>query len=41
MSVIITGGSFSNPEKFVAKVKNDLGIGDAMDQAIRDLLGDV
>jgi len=30
-----------NPQKFVAKVKNDLGIGDAMDQALRDLLGDV
>jgi len=36
-----TSQDIDNPEKFVAKVKNDLGIGDAMDQAIRDLLGDV
>ncbi|MEY3406438.1 MAG: hypothetical protein RLZZ556_510, partial [Actinomycetota bacterium] len=36
-----TASDIENPEKFVAKVKNDLGIGDAMDQALRDLLGDV
>lgn len=36
-----TSQDIDNPEQFVAKVKNDLGIGDAMDQAIRDLLGDV
>jgi putative hydrolase len=36
-----TAQDIDNPEKFVAKVKNDLGIGDAMDQALRDLLGDV
>ena len=36
-----TAQDIDNPEKFVAKVKADLGIGDAMDQALRDLLGDV
>lgn len=36
-----TAQDIDNPEKFVAKVKSDLGIGDAMDQALRDLLGDV
>lgn len=36
-----TTEDLNNPEKFVARVKNDLGIGDAMDQALRDLLGDV
>ena len=36
-----TTSDLDNPEKFVARVKNDLGIGDAMDQALRDLLGDV
>lgn len=36
-----TAEDIDNPDKFVAKVKNDLGIGDAMDQALKDLLGDV
>ena len=36
-----TTSDLDNPEKFVARVKNDLGIGDAMGQALRDLLGDV
>ncbi|MFM8927888.1 MAG: zinc-dependent metalloprotease, partial [Rhodoluna sp.] len=36
-----TAQDIDSPQKFVAKVKNDLGIGDAMDQALRDLLGDV
>ncbi|MFN4846847.1 MAG: zinc-dependent metalloprotease [Rhodoluna sp.] len=36
-----TATDIDNPEKYVAKVKNDLGIGDAMDKALRDLLGDV
>jgi putative hydrolase len=36
-----TAKDIDSPDKFVAKVKNDLGVGDAMDQAIRDLLGDV
>jgi putative hydrolase len=36
-----TATDIDNPEKYVAKVKNDLGIGDAMDKARRDLLGDV
>ena len=36
-----TAKDIDAPEKFVAKVKNDLGVGDAMDQALRDLLGDV
>ena len=36
-----TAVDIDNSEKFVAKVKSDLGIGDAMDQALRDLLGDV
>lgn len=36
-----TAMDIDNPEKYVAKVKNDLGIGDAMDKALRDLLGDV
>lgn len=36
-----TANDIDNPEKYVARIKSDLGIGDAMDQALRDLLGDV
>ena len=33
-----TAQDIDNPAKFVARLKADLGIGDAMDQALRDLL---
>jgi len=33
-----TDKDIDEPEKFIAKLKADLGIGDAMDQALRDLL---
>ena len=33
-----TDKDIDEPEKFVAKLKADLGLGDAMDQALRDLL---
>lgn len=36
-----TATDIDDPAKYVAKVKSDLGIGDAMDKALRDLLGDV
>lgn len=35
-----TANDIDNPEKYVARIKADLGIGDAMDQALRDLLGE-
>ena len=33
-----TDKDIDEPEKFVARLKADLGLGDAMDQALRDLL---
>jgi len=36
-----TAKDLENPDRFIAKVKANLGTGDAMDQALRDLLGDV
>jgi uncharacterized protein (DUF2342 family) len=33
-----TDKDIDEPEKFVARLKADLGMGDAMDQALRDLL---
>jgi uncharacterized protein (DUF2342 family) len=35
-----TASDIDNPDKYVARIKADLGIGDAMDQALRDLLGE-
>jgi putative hydrolase len=35
-----TAKDIDNPDKYVARLKADLGIGDAMDQALRDLLGE-
>jgi len=35
-----TAIDIDNPDKYVARIKSDLGIPDAMDQALRDLLGE-
>jgi len=35
-----TASDIDAPDKYVARIKSDLGIGDAMDQALRDLLGE-
>jgi putative hydrolase len=35
-----TATDIDQPDKYVARLKADLGIGDAMDQALRDLLGE-
>jgi putative hydrolase len=35
-----TAEDIDNPDKYVARIKADLGIPDAMDQALRDLLGE-
>jgi uncharacterized protein (DUF2342 family) len=35
-----TATDIDNPDKYVARIKSDLGIPDAMDQALRDLLGE-
>lgn len=35
-----TATDVDNPNKYVARIKSDLGIPDAMDQALRDLLGE-
>jgi putative hydrolase len=35
-----TATDIDNPDKYVARIKADLGIPDAMDQALRDLLGE-
>ena len=35
-----TATDIDDPDKYVARIKSDLGIPDAMDQALRDLLGE-
>lgn len=35
-----TASDIDAPDKYVARIKSDLGMGDAMDQALRDLLGE-
>lgn len=35
-----TANDIDNPDKYVARIKSDLGFPDAMDQALRDLLGE-
>jgi uncharacterized protein (DUF2342 family) len=35
-----TATDIDQPDKYVARLKADLGIDDAMDQALRDLLGE-